>query len=226
MILIDCKQGSPEWFWNRLGIPTASNFSRILTPKTRKFAAGSETYMHELLSEWLTGIPHGAESSGFMERGSLLEQSAVSWYELVRNVTTEPVGVCMSDDRRMACSPDRIVSATRGLEIKVPSAKVHVANLLDMTEDHFAQAQGCMMITGLTEWDLLSWHPEIPSKIVSYRRDDEYIRALSDALAQFNANLLSARARLLAMGCEPATELDPQFVASLASFVESEAVTA
>ena len=36
------EQGSPEWFMGRLGIPTASRFNELLTPKTRKPAASRE----------------------------------------------------------------------------------------------------------------------------------------------------------------------------------------
>ena len=48
MIELPCQQGSVEWFEARLGIPTASEFSRIVTP-TGKLSAARVTYMGELL---------------------------------------------------------------------------------------------------------------------------------------------------------------------------------
>lgn len=216
MKIVHCKQGSPEWFWARLGVPTASQFSRVLTAKTRKLAAGSESYMHELLAEWLTGIPSSAEQSGFMERGSEMEAWAVSFYELQRGVSTTPVGTCLNVEGFAACSPDRLVGDDGGLEIKCPSAKVHIANLLDATDEHFAQAQGNLWITGRQWWDLLSYHPTIPPTIVRIERDEEYIAALSAAMKDFVSRLLLAREKLTLRGCTPASKLDPDFVAAIA----------
>ena len=49
MIELPCQQGSVEWFEARLGIPTASEFSRIVTP-TGKLSASRHAYMGELLA--------------------------------------------------------------------------------------------------------------------------------------------------------------------------------
>lgn len=216
MIALPIRQGSAAWHWARIGIPTASQFDRILTAKTRKLAAGSERYMHELLTEWLLGMPHSGGSSGFMARGTGLEDEAVRYYELQRGVTVERVGFCMTDDRLVGASPDGLVGDEGGLEIKTPSAVVHVANLLGMTDEHYAQAQGGMYVTGRKWWDLLSYNPDLPSLIVRYQRDEEYIAALDAAMTQFLANITAARTKLLEQGCEPATSLDPDFEASLA----------
>ena len=48
MRIIDCIQGSPQWFKAREGIPTASMFKKIITPKTRKLAAGRWSYIDVL----------------------------------------------------------------------------------------------------------------------------------------------------------------------------------
>ena len=39
MKVIQCTQGTPDWFEARRGIPTASRFDMILTPKTGKPSA-------------------------------------------------------------------------------------------------------------------------------------------------------------------------------------------
>ena len=41
----------------RLGIPTASQFSRIVTP-TGKLSSTRRKYMGELLEEWISGEPY------------------------------------------------------------------------------------------------------------------------------------------------------------------------
>ena len=61
MIHLDVLQGSIEWQDARLGIPTASRFKDILTPKTLKPSAQSKGYLHELVAETLQFIDaHGA----------------------------------------------------------------------------------------------------------------------------------------------------------------------
>lgn len=216
MIVLKVPQGSPEWHYARLGIPTASQFDRIITPKTRKPASGSESYMHELLAEWATGLPAGAEGRGFMERGSLMEDWALSYYQLQTDAPAiERVGCVLRDDGMVACSPDALVG-DGGLEIKCPSTVQHIANLLNGVDRYFAQAQGGMLITGRKWWDILSYHPEIPAHIVRVYRDEEYIAALSSALDQFVASLQQGRLKLEALGCAAAPSLDRDFAASLA----------
>lgn len=217
MKVLNCQQGTKEWHWARLGIPTASQFGRILTPKTRKLSASADTYMHELVAEWLIGIPHGvdARSMGFVERGRDMEESAVSFYELLRGVTTTKVGMVMRDDGSVACSPDRLVGDDGGLEVKVPSAAVHVGYMLDGLGDYFSQVQGSLMITGRRWWDLLSYHPDLPPVFVRYERDEEYIGALEPALDGFVARLQSARDRVRGMGASPAPGLAREFINAL-----------
>lgn len=215
MIVLDVRQGSPEWHFARLGIPTASQFSRILSAKTYKVLAGSETYMHELLAEWLIGIPSNAATSGFMQRGTAMEPTALAYYEMQRDIKVTPAGVCLRDDRLAACSPDGLVGADGGVEIKCPSAKVHVSNMLGMSEDHFAQVQGNLWITGRTWWDLVSYHPEMPAAIVRFERHEEYLAALEKAMDTFIANLCAARATLIEQGAEPASALASEFVSTL-----------
>ncbi|MDE2233869.1 MAG: exonuclease, partial [Patescibacteria group bacterium] len=57
MIEIDVLQGSEEWHKARTGIPTASHFSKIITPKTLKLSAESDHYENRLVAERLTGCP-------------------------------------------------------------------------------------------------------------------------------------------------------------------------
>lgn len=215
MIALDVKQGSDAWHFARLGIPTASCFDRIMSTKTRKLLAGSEGYMHELLAEWLIGVPNALEARGFIERGHDLEPHAVAWYEFQRAIETKPVGVCLRDDRLVACSPDRLVGDDGGMEIKCPAAKGHVANVLDMGDEYFAQVQGSLWITGRKWWDLVSFHPTIPSVIVRIERDEAYIADLEAAMSEFLNRMQAAREALIAHGAEPATELAPEFAASL-----------
>ena len=202
MIILDVKQGTDEWKRARLGIPTASQFHRIITPKTLKASSQAHGYMCELLAEWMLGEPldDGAETP-WMVRGTALEDEAVRWYELQRDATTTEVGLCLLDDRSAGCSPDRLVGDDGGLEIKCPSAKIHVSYLLgDPAEDHRAQVQGALWITGRQWWDVLSYNPVMPQVLITAERDEEFIGALAEAVAAFDVRLAEAKQELIRRG--------------------------
>ena len=111
------EQGSAQWIAARLGLPTASQFSRILTPRTLKPSASAERYLWELLAERIIGQPANDASTKFMERGKAMEAQAVAFYELQRGVDTRRVGFVTRDDGLVGCSPDRFVGDDGLLEI-------------------------------------------------------------------------------------------------------------
>ena len=214
MKIVECKQGSAEWHFARLGIPTASQFSRIITPKTRKPSASADSYMHELLSEWLLGMPAGgAVSTPWMQRGTEQESSARMYFEIQTARFVREVGLCVRAGA--GCSPDGLLDDDEGLEIKCPSAVTHIATMLNGTDEHFAQIQGSMWVTERKAWFLLSYNPSIPSSITRIERDESYMAALDVAVPDFVAKLGAARQKLLDLGCTPATQLNPEFAATL-----------
>jgi hypothetical protein len=193
MIEIPCRQGSPEWVAARVGIPSASNFHRIISPKTSKPLAGAETYRNELLAEWMLGASMDSGRTEWTARGSALEESAVKYYELQRELDTREVGFIMHDTLPVGCSPDRLVGEDGGLEIKCPSPVIHVGYLLGMTEQYKAQVQGALWITGRQWWDLMSYNPELPPALVRVQRDEGFIVKLIEAVGQFIIDLSNAR---------------------------------
>jgi hypothetical protein len=188
MIRIDCAQGSTEWIAARLAIPTASQFDRIITNKTGKLSDQATKYAWELIAEEVLGYPIDGASSAFMTRGTVIEQKAVSYYELQRDVETEAVGVILRDDRRVGCSPDRLVGSDGLLEIKVPNAANHIGYLLEddgIGSSYRAQLQGQLWLTGRAWVDSLSYNPGMPNGLVRIYRDEEYIGKLAAAVEQF-----------------------------------------
>jgi len=187
MIVLDVQQGTTEWAQSRIAIPTASCFHKIITEKTLKLSSQADGYAHQLIAEALLGEPLDNATSGFMLRGSLLEQRAVSWYELQKETDTLPVGFVLRDDRRAGCSPDRFVGTDGLLEIKVPAAGTHVGYLLDADGIGYkAQVQGQLWICERAWVDTLSWHPVLPPALVRQYRDEEFIEKLAAAVLQFS----------------------------------------
>jgi len=197
VIHVACLQGSEEWQDARLGIPTASQFHRILTPKTLKPSKQARGYLHELLAERLLGEPLDAASGGFMERGIILESEAAGWYALQSGKAVTECGFCLLDDRSAGASPDRLVGDDGLLEIKCYAPAHHVAALLGDADDaHRLQIQGQLLVTGRAWCDLLFYHPSMPPKVVRHEADYELWQKLDNALRVFCAELALAWERL------------------------------
>ena len=205
MIVIDVEQGTPEWLRARMGIPTASKFSSIMTPKTRKMSASGNKYMFAVIAERVFGCPVEDATTEFMARGTLLEQAAVTSYELENDVETVKVGFVLEDGRRYGCSPDRFVGEDGLLETKCPAAATHIGALLGYADDeYFSQCQGQLLVTGRKWVDLMYYNPALPRRVVRIVRDEEYLSDLASALDLFCANLDDHHARLLSENPEMA----------------------
>lgn len=186
MIIHDVVQGTWDWMQLRLGIPTASQFDRLITPKTLKPSSAQAIYRADLLAEWLLGHPLEWGSNGWVERGAWLEEEALTFYEMNQNVDVRKVGFISSDDGLCGGSPDGLVGEDGGVEIKVPSASMHMRYVLGLEPDYVGQCQGYMHLTGRKWWDLLSYSPTLPPVIYRVERNEAYQTALAPILRDFS----------------------------------------
>jgi hypothetical protein len=200
VIVHKVEQNSPEWHQLRLGIPTSSEFDKIITPKTQAPSTQARAYMHRLLAEWIIGQPLDLYESRFMQRGHELENNAVEAYEFEREVETERIGFITSNDAMKGCSPDRLVKGTKGsLEIKVATPSIHVGRMLErsVASEHKCQIQGQIWIAELEWVDAESYCPGLPTVIVRAERDDKFIQVLSSAVNAFAELMLECRTKLV-----------------------------
>lgn len=208
----DVQQGSTEWLGLRLGIPTASEFHKIVTP-TGKFSEQSRAYAYRLVAEKL--LNRSLESLDHIEAiqyGKSKEPEAVLAYEAIYEVETKPVGFVTSDDGRWGASPDRlIVGQNAGLEIKCPLPATMVGYMVDGAGPKYApQVQGQMLIGELDKVQFYAYSPEMPHVLVETGRDEQYIRTLIAALERFSdmKDEMLARCRLLGMYAERSRPMD------------------
>jgi hypothetical protein len=189
MIEIDCEQGTPEWLEARLGVPSASNFGRIVTA-TGKISTSKKAYMLDLLAEKLTGEGTDFVINKWMERGTELEPEAADLYSFITDRECVEKGFLLDDSKAFGCSPDRIVE-NGGLEIKCPKPATHVEYLLagKAPTKYLPQIQGCMLVTGALWWDFMSYCPGIKPLIVRVERDEEYITKLKAELLSLSEEL-------------------------------------
>lgn len=180
LIFVDVQQGTPEWLAVRAGVFTASEFDRVITPKTLKQSAQLPGYIARLAAEWMMGHPDETVQTAWMGWGLMYEDEARRWYHLEKGIDTERPGFIFMDDRRViGCSPDSM-----GLEIKCPSPAVHVRYLLDgvLPAEYICQVQGLMYVTGAEEWDFLSYHPDLPPFLLRVERDPVFCARLGEEL--------------------------------------------
>ena len=192
MIHVDCKQGSREWEELRLGIPTASAFSRIITPKG-KLSAQRDKYRAELLVERVFGEGAIEFDTEWTERGRQLEGEARQAYGLLRDVDPTSCGFCFRDESRSSgCSPDALVGELGTLELKCPMPKTHVLYLASPQEvprEYSIQVQGQLWVTGRAWADFMSYCPMLPPFLVRVLRDPQIQWALDEAIPAFLAEL-------------------------------------
>ena len=197
----DLQQGSDEWLEARLGIPTASEFDRIITPAKRQPAAAATKYLNIKLAEWMYGAPLEAFVSPWMERGAALEAEAVRYYEMERDVETTKVGLVLTDDGMIGASPDRLVGDDGLLEQKCPALDTHVGSMLDpasLVAEYRLQVQGQLWVCQREWCDMQSYYPGFPSVIVRVQRDEKVQAALAQHIPAFVSTMLECRAKLLA----------------------------
>jgi hypothetical protein len=199
--IIDCEQGSPEWFAARLGLPTASEFATVMRAKGKGENGDSltrRTYLNKLAGEIITGEPMENYTNNHMERGHEQEDEARKLYAFLNGVEPHRVGFIVNG--RKGCSPDSLIGNDGGLEIKSALPHVQIARLLKgaLPAEHKAQVQGNIWVAEREWWDFASYCPKLPLFVVRVTRDAEYIKQLSDDVDQFNAELCATVERIRA----------------------------
>lgn len=185
MIHHDVVQGTEAWLQLRAGIPTASQFHKILTPKTRKLSAQADDYLYKLVAERVLGrYLEETRSFYWAERGKELEDQARAFYEAQKGVDTTVIGFVTNDDRTVGASPDRLVGEDGLLEIKCPSPQVHMSYLLDepVSADYWLQVQGQLWVAEREWCDVVSYHPELSGIIIRVERNEKDIAMLEEQI--------------------------------------------
>lgn len=190
MEIVDCVQGEDEWFAARLGIPTASMFSVLLSGrKDAKDKKTRQTYMMKLAGEIITGEPAESYTNTHMERGKVMEDEARDLYAFMSDA--DPVRVGFIKAFGAGASPDSLIGENGGLEIKTALAHIQVDRLLNGTlpPEHKAQVQGNLWVSGRKWWDFCSYSPKLPMFTLRVERDEEYIKDIATGVAEFNKDL-------------------------------------
>ena len=200
--IVNCEQGTEDWFRARMGLPTASEFHAILAKgegKTRK------SYMLRLAGEIVTGEPSETYSNGHMERGKALEPEARELYAFMADAEPQQVGFIRNFGA--GCSPDSLLGTAGMLEIKTKLPALLIECILrgdlHFPPEHKAQCQGALWVAE-REWiDLAVYWPKMPLFVSRAYRDAAYIDELAGAVEKFSAELADTVERVRKYGAVP-----------------------
>jgi len=196
MIIHDVEQGTEEWFELRAGIPTASEFTKILTAAKLELSAQSNDFAHQCAAERLMNKPDIAWSGNkYTERGHLYEAEALKCFQYMTGKKAKAVGFVTNDDATCGASPDALVLGENGgVEIKCPSGKVHTKYAIDgvLPAEHRLQVHGGMYVTGAKHWDFMSYHPDLKPFIIRVKRDTAINKLIKAAMEKFEKLVLKS----------------------------------
>lgn len=204
MIRHSCEQYSPEWWALRLGVPTASQFHRIITPAKMTLASAHKGYIAELIGDHFDPSygQHDDNATDAMRRGSRLEGDARRLYETYaseaagRPIDVEKVGICLTDDGRFGSSPDGMIGNEGCMEFKCPSAAVFAQYVLDgvVPTDYLPQVHGHLLVTGCEWCDFFAFYPGRPG---FFKRvyPDAFTEKLRERLEEFDPIYQAARSK-------------------------------
>jgi len=190
MIIHNVEQGTPEWFALRAGMPTASEFSKIVT-SVGEASKSMQGYAITLAGEMYAGKPLDVwEGNSHTERGKVLEEEASKMYAFLHDVEPAQVGFVTTDDALSGCSPDRFIGDDGLTEIKCLKAENHIKAIMYYKKhkkcppDYVQQTQGQMFICERAWCDLFFYHPDLPRLTIRVERDDKFINCLKDHIGK------------------------------------------
>jgi hypothetical protein len=203
------QQGSLDWYKLRSGVPTSSQFHRIITPRQGKPSEARHRYAAELIAErllhWqadpldkIDHIAHGKENEPF----------AVAQLEEIHEIATQPIGFITTDDSRFGASPDRVagVSADQQhisvvVEAKCPTVPVQMERLLFGDDDAYrCQRIGHLWVSEADKAYFISYHPRMPLYLVEQGRDEPFIEKMKDCLERFADELAALTLKADSLG--------------------------
>ena len=197
--VFDCEQGSDQWKTLRVGIPTASNFSKVMATGEGKVRS---EYLRRLAGEVVTGIPTETYKSAAMEIGTVMEPELRALYAMMANVELRQVGFIKRTESFgiIGCSPDSLIGDDGGVEFKKEAPHILIKTLKDdrVPSDYLPQIQGNMLVTGRPWWDIAIGYSfvgdrpddrQMPLFRRRVRRDESAIARLRVGLEVFQQEL-------------------------------------
>jgi hypothetical protein len=187
-------QGSDDWWAIKRGCPSASDFDRIMTPVKKEPSTQQRGYIAELTGDVVSQSPKYFTEKGkpvnnyAMQQGAAREPDARAHYQKTYGQRVQQIGFAVHESGRFGCSPDGLVGADGGLELKCPLYQTHVLYLMDdnqLLKDYLCQVHGALLTFPDRQWwDLMSYCEGLPHVRIHVTRDEVTLK-LGNMLADF-----------------------------------------
>ena len=184
MTIHKMEQRTPEWYQIRLGKFTASSDFQVCAsgkPDTHK------KLVYKKAAELITGCQADEHyTNASMERGIELEAEGLQAFEMATGLPIEKVGFITNSDSS-GCSPDGLIYARDGVEMKCPDKHTHLGYLINGRGNLYQwQIQGSMWVTGFDTWYFVSYNADFPPEtrlfIELVSRDEDKILKISNGV--------------------------------------------
>ncbi|WP_439684823.1 YqaJ viral recombinase domain-containing protein [Cupriavidus oxalaticus] len=191
------EQRTEAWFAARVGKVTCSRFDDVIAVKRDGSpTAARQTYMRELAFARTSGKPKHQIEGKALTWGTEVEEFARAAFELETGLVVTPAEFILHQEHDwMGGSCDGTISTDGIIEIKSPyDEQVHVKTWLEgMPEEHRAQVQGNLLVSGRQYCEFISYDPRQCESLKLYHqridRDEGYCAMLMEKLLQFEAEL-------------------------------------
>ena len=195
MIVLDTfEQYSDEWWKNRLSVPTASQYGRVVTT-TGKPSDSRVDYMYRLAVERVTGEYAGSEYMSFaMKEGHKKEPEARALFQMITGMKVSEAGMIFRDEqRKYGASPDGLMDGA-GLEIFCPESPNFVKCKFSPGSavkyaGKYQQIQGSLLVSGFERWHFIVYYPGLKPVIQCIERDEPFLELLEKELDTFCLDL-------------------------------------
>ena len=185
----DIEQGTDEWHESRLGIVTASEINRIVTPTGKKSSGKAvQAYACEIASQRVNRCIEDTYESYAMMKGHFHEEHARKAYDENYGDVTE-CGFITRDfgNFKIGYSPDGLVEPDGLIEIKSREPKFQVATIVadEVPADYINQCQTGMLVSG-REWiDFVQYSTGMPLFVKRVTVDPERVKVIMEAMEAF-----------------------------------------
>lgn len=212
MITLTEDQRTDEWLQVRAGKVTASRFKDVISRTAKGLPTADRTrYLWQIVTERLTGQPVQMPDAAPLRWGRENEDAARTAYLFTSSARLTETGFVAHATLACGASPDGLLSDETDpdgmfglIEIKCPwNTQVHLETWLNgMPEDHQAQIQGQMWLTGREWCDFVSFDPRMPADLQLYvqrvKGDPEFQAKLEREIIAFSAEADEIVSRLRA----------------------------
>ena len=211
-IFTDFEQYSDDWWRERRGRPSASEFSSIITPAKAQLSKGADAYIFRLLGD-LYDVEYPRKDSiatAAMRRGTAMEAESRAYYELHTGVDVQQVGGCLDDSGRFWCSPDFLIGNDGVGELKNPMPDVQLERVYAgvLPDDCKVQCHGHIVVTGRAYCHFLSYCPGCPPLLIRVE-PDTFTDKLRAALESFWIRFLEIKTKIEELNSEKRLGLEP-----------------